>query len=225
MKFKSIFFTSLLFWGLANQISAQTPVQEYAHDPARSFRLNPISSGVKGTPLLFEQAQLGNILLSNGKTYQGIPFNIKLDKGELFIQTAGVDSDPFMVKNWERVETADINTRVFTKEQVGTKTEIVETLWKGNGLRIIAVHRKTFVQPYVQRDGYSGPQYDEFRYDISYFQVEGMKFTEIKTTKAGLKAFAGTKEKAVDDLIKREKLKLDQPGDFMKIISLVMQEI
>lgn len=223
MKFKSIFFTSLLFCGLATQLPAQTPVQEYSHDPARSFRLNPLSVGVKGTPFLFEQAQLGNIVVSNGKTYQGIPFNIKLDKGELFIQTEGVDSEPFMVKNWERVEITDSKPRIFTRETVGAKTEIVETLWKSDGLRIIAVHRKTFVQPYVQRDGYSGPQYDEFRYDISYFQVEGMKFTEIKTTKAGLKAFAGPKEKAVEDLIKREKLKLEHPGDFLKIISLVMQ--
>lgn len=207
--------------GMGSVVVGQTTVTEYSVDAARSFRFNAVSVGVKGTPLLFEKAQSGTIVLNNGKTYEAIPFNINLDKGDLFIQTDGVDSEPFSVKNWERVEFNKDQPRIFTRERVGTKQEITELLWKGDNQRVVAVHRKTFVKPAMQRDSYSGPQYDEFRYDITYFQIEGMNIIEIKTTKQGLKAFSGSKEKEVQELIKQEKLKLDQPEDFKKVVLLV----
>ncbi|UJP64119.1 hypothetical protein [Mongoliitalea daihaiensis] len=224
MKWKVLLMAFIGVVGVHSTTLAQTPVQEYTYDVSRSFRLNPISVGIKGTPFLFERAALGTIVLSKGKVYEDIPFNINLDKGELFIQTEGVDSDPFLVRNWERVETVDSSPRIFTKERIGLKQEITEELWKDEGRKIVAVHRKTFIQPYVQRDGYSGPQYDEFRYDISYFQLEGMQSKEIKTTKSGLKTFAGSKDKAVQDLIKQERLKVEQPADFKRIVTFILQE-
>ncbi|MGY6523312.1 MAG: hypothetical protein ACXIUD_16400 [Mongoliitalea sp.] len=215
----------LVLIGFVKFAEAQTPIQEYTLDASRSFRLNAISVGIKGTPLLFEKAQLGTIVLTNGKTYDNIPFNINLDRGDLFIQTDGVDSDPFSVNNWVIVETGQEQKRLFSRERIGTKQEITELLWKGENQKIVAVHRKTFIQPYVQRDGYSGPQYDEFRYDINYFHMKGLTATEIKTSKQALKAFAGPKEKEVQELIKKEKLKLEKPEDFKKVVLVVKSDL
>ncbi|GHB28850.1 hypothetical protein [Mongoliitalea lutea] len=221
MNWRNLVTVCLVLISFVRVTKAQTPIQEYTLDASRSFRLNAISVGVKCTPLLFEKAQLGTITLTNGKIYENIPFNINLNRGDLFIQTDGVDSDPFPVNNWVSVETGQGQKRLFSRERIGAKQEISELLWKGDGKRIVAVHRKTFIRPSTQRDSYSGPQYDEFRHEINYFDIQGMNISEIKTTKRGLKAYAGSKEKEVHELIKKEKLKLENPEDFKLVVELV----
>lgn len=204
-------------------VFSQSDLAPHTQLMINSFKTDINNTSLKSSPLLFEKAQLGNISLAGGKSYQGIPFNINLENGEVYIQST-VDVEPFIVRNWEKLETVGENKRIFVSERIGLKQEVAQLLWKGERARIVAVLRKSKAKLEAQRDGYSGPKTDDFLLEVSYFQLEKFNATEIKTTKQGLKAFAGAKEKDVQALIKQDKLKLDKPEDFKKVVLVVVGE-
>ena len=187
-----------------------------------TFRINPKSDGLKGTPFLFDVPPLGKIGLEGGKDYSEIPFNILLDKNEVYIQTGGEDSEPLLLRNWEWIEVPGEEVRRFKMEYLQGKPQLVEILFEKDGEKYIASHKKTLIRPSGQRDGYSGPQYDTFRHDIKYFKIKGMQSTEIKTNSAGLKEWAGGRNDEMKEFIKENKLDPNDPLGMKKIITFLI---
>jgi hypothetical protein len=187
-----------------------------------TFRLNPKSDGVKGTPFLFEIPPMGNISLTNGKVYDQVPFNILLETNMIYIQTGGDDSEPLPLRNWEWVKTGEEGQRLFRMEFVMGKSQIVEVLYEKDQEKYIALHAKNLVKPSGVRDGYTGPQYDTFKHDIKFMIVKGMQSTEIKTSAAGIKELAGDKYNDLKEFMKSEKLKPETPTDLRKILIFLL---
>ncbi|MCL6259796.1 hypothetical protein M3O96_11900 [Aquiflexum sp. TKW24L] len=187
-----------------------------------TFRINPKSDGLKGTPFLFDVPPLGKIGLDGGKDYSEIPFNILLEKNEVYIQTGGEDSEPLLLRNWKWIEIPGEEVRNFRIEYLQGKPQVVEILFEKEGEKYIASHKKTLIRPSSQRDGYSGPQYDTFRHDIKYFILKGMQTTEIKTNSAGLKEWAGNRNDELKEFLKENKLNPSDPVDIKKIITFLV---
>ena len=187
-----------------------------------TFRLNPKSDGVKGTPFLFEIPPMGNISLSNGNIHTQVPFNIFLETNTVYIQTGGEDSEPLPLKNWEWIKTGEEGQRLFRMEFVMGKSQIVEVLYEKGQEKYIALHSKNLVKPSGVRDGYTGPQYDTFKHDIKYMVVRGMESAEIKTSTAGIKELAGNKYNELKEFMKNEKIKPENPTDLRKILILLL---
>ena len=86
---KKSFKTALLISiGMMMAFSAKSQAVQTIKSPdyeySGTFRLNPKSDGLKGTPFLFEQPPLGNISLANGKIYEEIPFPVFDDLSAVF---------------------------------------------------------------------------------------------------------------------------------------------
>jgi len=183
-----------------------------------TFRLNPKSDGLKGTPFLFEEPPLGNISLSNGKIYEEIPFNILLETSKVYIQTGGEDSQPLELKNWNWIKVGEEEERLFRMEYVSGKPQIVEILYENENEKYIALHTKSLIEATGKRDGYSGPQYDTYRAGIDFLHVIGMQSSEIKINSTGLKDLAGDKYDDLKDFMKSKKIKPENPTDMRKIL-------
>lgn len=187
----------------------------------RSFRINPKTDGIKGTPFLYDTPPLATITLKDGNTYENLPFNILLEKDQVYIQTDGDESDPFLVKNWTSITATGDEDRVFRQEVIQGQPKVVEILFENENGKYVAVHSKNLIQPTGSRDSYSGPQYETYRHNIKYFFLKGLKSTEIKAGTAGLKELAGDRYGDVRNFMKAEKLKFDNPYDIRKIIEFL----
>jgi hypothetical protein len=214
-------FVGLGFTHSAKSQAVQT-IKSLEQQYLGTFRINPKSEGLIGTPFLFDNPPLGTIRLIDGKDYSEIPINILLEKNEVYIQPNGEDSDPFLVRNWDWVKIQGAEERNFKLEYLQGKPQVVEFLYEKDGEKYIAFHKKTLIRPSGQRDGYSGPQYDTFRHDIKYFKLKGMQETEIKTNSAGLKEWAGSRNDELKEYIKEHKIDLKDPVDMKKIISFIV---
>ncbi len=186
-----------------------------------TFRLNPKSDGLKGTPFLFEEPPLGNISLSNGKLYEDIPFNILLEASKVYIQTGGDDSQPLELKNWDWIKVGEEEERLFRMEYISGKPQIVEILYENENGKYIALHTKSLVKATGTRDGYSGPQYDTYKAGIDFLHIIGMQLTEIKTNSSGLKDLAGDKYDDLKEFMKSKKIKPENPVDMRKILTFL----
>jgi hypothetical protein len=182
------------------------------------FRLNPKNDGLKGTPFLFEEPPLGNISLSNGNTYNEIPFNILLETNKVYIQTGGDDSQPLELKNWDWIKVGKEEERLFRMEFISGKPQIVEILYENENKKYIALHSKNLVKATGTRDGYSGPQYDTYKAGIDFLLLVGMQSNEIKTNSSGLKDLAGDQYDDLKDYMKSKKIKPENPTDMRKIL-------
>lgn len=198
-------------------LSAQT-VREYEYDATRSFKINPRSNGVIGTPFLYDNAQLGQIVLQGGKVYDSIPFNIYWAKNQLYIQNQGEKSEPFVVKNWEKIVTKEALPRVFVPMVWDSKPRVVELVYEATGKQVVGLHEKTLLPPTGQRDGYSGPQYDQFRLDVRYYLLEGSNKKEIKLSGNGIKDLAADKYEILREFVRKEKLKPEDPVSMKRIL-------
>ncbi|WP_228779880.1 hypothetical protein [Aquiflexum lacus] len=187
-----------------------------------TFRLNPKSDGVKGTPYLFEIPPMGNISLNNGNVHDQVPFNILLETNTVYIQTGGEDSEPLALKNWQWIKTMGEDERLFKMEFVSGKSQLVEILFENENGKYVALHSKTLVQPSGVRDGYTGPQYDTYKHDIKYLFIKGMQSSELKTNSSGMKDLAGEKYNELKNFIKTEKLKPENPTDLRKILIFLL---
>lgn len=209
--------------GISNSVQSQTVQSLKGPEPKYlgTFRINPKSDGLVGTPFLFDIPPLGKIGLKDGKDYNEIPFNILLEKNEVYIQTGGEDSEPLLLRNWEWIEVSGEEKRIFKLEYLQGKPQVVEILYEKEGEKYIASHKKTLIRPSGQRDGYSGPQYDTFRHDIKYYKLKGMQSVEIKTNSTGLKEWAGNRSDGLKEFIKENKLDPNDPVDMKKMITFL----
>lgn len=201
------------YWSMAQDLQNQNKI----YSLPGSFRLNAKSDGVKGTPFLFEVTRLGKISLPGGKVYEEIPFNILLEKNEVYIQMGGEDNPPMVVKKWDWIETLEDNPRTFKTETVGGQARVVELIYEKDKVKIIAIHSKTLVKNEIVRDGYSGPQYDTYRHNVQFYKMEAVRSEELKLNNAGLKSIAGNRFEELKEFIKLEKLKPEEPQDLRRI--------
>jgi hypothetical protein len=216
-----LFLFLFSFYHLAESQTVPSLNKQY-QDYLGTFRINPKSDGLKGTPFLFDVPPLGKINLEDGKEYAEIPFNILLEKNEVYIQTGGEDSAPLLLRKWELIEIPGNEPRIFKIDYLQGKPQIIEFLYENDNEKYIATHAKTLIRPSGQRDGYSGPQYDTFRHDIKYFKIKGMQAVEIKTNSAGLKEWAGERNEELKKFIKENKLDLNDPSAMKKAISFLI---
>jgi hypothetical protein len=219
---KSLKTVLLISIGMIMAFSAKSQAIQTIKSPENNylgtFRLNPKSDGLKGTPFLFEEPPLGNISLSNGKLYEDIPFNILLEASKVYIQTGGEDTQPLELKNWDWIKVGEEEERLFRMEYISGKPQIVEILYENENEKYIALHTKNLVKATGTRDGYSGPQYDTYKAGIDFLHIIGMQSTEIKTNSSGLKELAGDKYDNLKDFMKSKKIKPENPVDMRKIL-------
>jgi hypothetical protein len=219
---KSLKTVLLISIGMIMAFSAKSQAIQTIKSPENNylgtFRLNPKSDGLKGTPFLFEEPPLGNISLSNGKLYEDIPFNILLEASKVYIQTGGEDTQPLELKNWDWIKVGEEEERLFRMEYISGKPQIVEILYENENEKYIALHSKNLVKATGTRDGYSGPQYDTYKAGIDFLHIIGMQSTEIKTNSSGLKELAGDKYDNLKDFMKSKKIKPENPVDMRKIL-------
>lgn len=209
-----------VFWSLAQDLQNQ----DKNYPLPGSFRLNAKSDGLKGTPYLFDDSQLGKISLPGGKVYDEIPFNILLEKNEVYIQMGGGENPPMVVKKWDWIETLEDNPRTFKTETIAGQPKVVELIYEKDKVKIIAIHSKTLVKNEVTRDGYSGPQYDTYRHNVQFYKMESVRSEELKLNNAGLKSIAGNRFEELKEYIKKEKLKPEEPQDLRRILIFLETE-
>lgn len=207
-------------WSLAQDVQNQ----DKNYPLPGSFRLNAKSDGLKGTPFLFDGSQLGKISLPGGKVYDEIPFNILLEKNEVYIQMGGIENPPMVVKKWETIETLEENSRTFKTETIAGQPKVVELIYEKDKIKIIAIHIKTLVKNEVVRDGYSGPQFDTYRHNVQFYSMEGVRSEELKLNTAGLKSLAGDRFEDLKEYMKKEKLKAEETQDLRRIFIFLETE-
>ena len=176
--------------------------------------INARSTGIKGTPFLFDHALYGNITLKSGKQHERISFNIDLLKEELIIQGEGSNGQPLPVRNWITLETLGEIKREFGIEMIHAKSKIVEFIGEWEGSRIVALHSKKLVKPTATRDSYSPMQFDTYMHAVSYYKIAGMTQEEIKVNQF-VKEIGGNEAK---NLIKANKWKIEDPVDFKNLL-------
>ncbi|WP_373524314.1 hypothetical protein [Aquiflexum sp.] len=211
-----------MMWTYSAFSQAIQTIRSPENQQTGTFRINPKSDGVKGTPFLFEIPPMGNISLSNGNVHKQVPFNIFLETNTVYIQTGGEDSEPLPLKNWNWIKTGEEDERLFRMEFVSGKSQLVEILFENDQGKYIAVHSKTLVNPSRVRDGYTGPQYDTFRHDIKFLFIEGMQSTEFKANTSALRDLAGDRYNDLKDFMKKNKLKPENPIDLRKILIFLL---
>lgn len=207
-------------WSMAQDLQNQ----EKTNPLPGSFRLNAKSDGLKGTPFLFDENQLGNISLPGGKLYVEIPFNIQLEKNEVYIQLGVDDNPPMLIKKWDWIETVEENLRTFKMETIAGVPKIVELIYEKEKVKIVAVHIKSLLKNEVVRDGYSGPQYDIYRHSIAFYKLTNIQSEELKLNNAGLKSIAGDRIEELKGYIKKKKLKPEIPHDLREIFLFLERE-
>ncbi len=209
---------SVLLVGGMNLAHGQ--VMEYQAEQG-AFRINSKSDGLKGTPYMFEVPQMGKISVGNGKVYENIPFNILLEKNEVFIHMSGADNPPLAVKNWEWITTSEGNPRTFRKEIIEAQPKIVEILFESGSEKIVAMHSKVLVKPQSQKDGYSGKQYDIYQPTTKFLKLKGLQVEEVKFNTSGLKEISGDNYNNLKQYMKDEKLDAKKPQDLKLILEFI----
>jgi len=200
-------------WSMAQDLQNQDKI----YTSSGSFRLNAKSDGLKGSPFLFEANQLGKISLPGGKVYEDIPFNILLEKNEVYIQMGGEDNSPMVVKKWNLIETLDENPRTFKMETIAGQNKVVELIYEKDKVKIVGMHSKPLFKNEIVRDGYTGPQYDTYRHNIQFYKLEASWSEELKLNNAGLKSIAGIHFEELKEYIKKKKLRPEEPQDLRLI--------
>ncbi len=217
IKLKTVCITALLIGGMSMAFGQTT---EYSSEQG-SFRINSNSDGLKGTPYMFEVPQKGKISVAGGKIYEDIPFNILLEKNEVFIHMSGAENPPLAVKNWEWITTSEGNPRTFRKEIIEAQPKIVEILYESQSEKIVAVHRKVLVKPQRQKDGYSGSQYDTYQPTTKFLRLKGLQVEEVKFNTAGLKEISGDNFNNLKQYMKDENLDSKKPQDLRLILEFI----
>lgn len=215
-------FTILYFPTSGQSIST---LKQNDVDMGRAFRFNPKSDGVKGTPFLYEEAPKAKIALKSGKIYEEIPVNILPEEDEIYIQTGNLEDEPLLLKNWEWLETLEENPKLFKLVYLEGKERIVEILYEDGRDKYIALHKKVLVKPTQLKDGYTGPQYENYRGSTRFYKVNGLNSKEFKGNTSGVKEISGNKYSSVRNFIKENKIKTEQSEGMKKVLAFIFEGV
>ena len=211
---KFLFIFGLTFIQVLTLVAQNDKDVAYYEQGFDVIMINARSTGIKGTPFLFDHALYGNITLKSGKQHEKIPFNIDLLKEELIIQAEGNNELPLPVRNWVSLETLGEVKREFRIEMIHAKPKIVEYIGEWEGSIVVALHGKKIVKPTATRDSYSPRQFDTYTHSVSYFRISGMSQEEFKVNQF-IKEIGSSEAK---NLIKANKWKIDDPVDFKNLL-------
>lgn len=183
------------------------------------FGLMPTSSGTKGSPFVFDDMLKGDIIMANGKIYQGIFINILPEKAEIFIRSEEEENAKVVIIENKKVEKIiyDDSERIFKPMQVEGKTQIAEILDEGEKGKLIALHEKKFNKANVGGAYNAGPKYDTYHHAIRYFVINEFGEEEVKSGKAGLKTLGKDDWKSLQNFVKSNNLDMGDPVDMRKI--------
>jgi len=183
------------------------------------FGLMPKSSGTIGTPFIFDEMPKGDIIMANGKLYQGVYINILPDKAEIFIRSEEEEDAKVVILENKRVEKIiyDSSERTFVPMRVENKVHIAEIIADEDAGKLIALHEKKFNKASVGGAYNSGPKYDTYQHVIRYFILTEEGEEEVKKGNAGLKTLGKNEWKSLQQYMKTNKLDMENPADMRKI--------
>lgn len=183
------------------------------------FGLMPKSSGTIGTPFIFDEMPKGDIIMANGKIYQGIFINIYPEKAEVFIRSDEEEDAKMVVMDTKKVEKIiyDESERTFVPMKVEEKMHIAELIDDGDKEKLIALHEKRFNKAVVGGAYNPGPKYDTYQHIVRYYIISDAGEEEIKNGKAGLKALGKDNWKSLQRFVKSNDLDMSNPLDMRKI--------
>lgn len=183
------------------------------------FGLMPKSSGTKGSPFVFDDMHKGDIIMANGKIYQGVFINILPEKAEIFIRSEEEENAKVVIIENKKVEKIiyDDSERIFRPMQVEGKTQIAEILDESEKGKLIALHEKKFNKANVGGAYNAGPKYDTYQHVIRYLVVNESGEVEVKSGKAGLKTLGKDEWKSLQNFVKSNNLDMGDPVDMRKI--------
>jgi hypothetical protein len=176
---------------------------------------------IRGTPFVFDKLVKADVLMDQGKVYQGVLINIYPQKAQVFI---GDDADNPMKGKTVVLDTYKIqqvilegSERVFKPVKVEGRKQIVEILYEDEGEIFLALHEKRFQKRQEERS-YSNTkdQMDSYRPVIRYFWLKDKQEKEIKKGKTGLKTLSND-WKSLNKIAKAEKLDFNKPADMKKV--------
>lgn len=189
------------------------------------YGLQPKSSGILGSPFIFDDMLKGDIVMKNGKHVQGIYINIFPEKAEIFIK-GEEDEDAKVVvldnKLINQVIYPDTE-RTFSPMKVGGVNKIAEIIINNEREKLIALHEKKFIKAQVGGAYNPGPKYDSYEHIIRYFIISGESQKEIVKGKSGLKTLDADSWKTLMQFVKDNKLDMENTRD-MKAIYLMARK-
>lgn len=181
--------------------------------------LQPKSSGIKGSPFILDNMAQGDIIMKNGKHYQGMFINIFPEKAEIYIKGDESEDAKVVVLNRKIIEQIIFiePERIFSPMKVDGKDHIAEILIEDGQEKLIALHEKRFHKAIVGGGYNEGPKYDTYQHIIRYFVIEGDSVEEIAKGKSGLKTLGKDSWKSLQKYAKDNKLDRDNPQDMKQL--------
>jgi len=183
------------------------------------YGLMPKSSGTKGSPLLFEKMPKGDLIMANGKIYQGVFINILPEKAEIFIRSEEEEDAKVVVIDNKKVGKIiyDGTERTFVPMIVEGKNQVAEIIHESENGKFVALHEKKFNKAVVGGAYNSGPKYDIYQHIIRYFIIDEQGELEIKNGKTGLKTLGRENWKSLQKFTKSKNLEMANPEEMRKI--------
>lgn len=183
------------------------------------YGLMPKSKGTKGSPFVFDDMAKGDIIMTNGKIYQGVFINILPEKAEIFIRSEEKEDAKVVIVENRKVDKIiyDSPERTFVPMLLEGKTHIAEIIDDGENGKFIALHEKRFNKADVGGAYNAGPKYDTYQHVIRYIIINESGVEEIKNGKAGLKSLGKAEWKSLQNFVKSNNLDMGDPVDMRKI--------
>jgi len=181
--------------------------------------LMPKSSGTIGSAFIFDEMPKGDLMMANGKIYQGIYINIFPEKAEIFIRSEEKEDAKVVILDNKKVEKIifEASERTFVPMKVEDKLHVAEIIVDGDEGKLVALHEKKFNKATVGGGYNSGPHYDSYQHIIRYYRFSEKGAEEIKSNKTGLKVLDSENWKTLQDYVKSNKLDLNDPVAMRKL--------
>lgn len=183
------------------------------------FGLMPKSSGTIGSPFIFDDMPKGDLIMTNGKIYQGVFINILPEKAEIFIKSEEEEDAKVVVIDNKKVDRIiyDDSERKFVPMKVEGKMQIAEIIEERENEKFIALHEKRFNKAAVGGAYNAGSKYDSYQHIVHYYIISDAGVEEINKGKAGLKTLGKGEWKSLQKYAKTNNLDMANPVDMRKI--------
>jgi len=241
-----ICFTILLA-GLAIVAVAQTPAANQGFDPEQNLRilgnLDPLSAGaigfdnryegIKGSPFLFTDFQMGTIQFAKQDTFSTVfKLNLDLVKNTLLVQLRNGSLGEISANNLKALKFANIPGQ--TSQWIIASEKAVEginsvrlkfygAVYDGKSRLLKSVEKK-FKKADYQGAYSSDRTYDEFLTNETYWlSVNGKPFEKVKMKRKDIEKTLADQANQVEKLVKEQKLNLNSESDIVQLLKLLDQ--
>ncbi|MGK7393515.1 MAG: hypothetical protein ACNS62_03045 [Candidatus Cyclobacteriaceae bacterium M3_2C_046] len=189
----------ILWSQVSDGYDAQSNLNDVGHDGhigvVRTF--NHAYEGVKGSPLLFEEWQKGDVTLVTGKLYENVDLKLDLYQNELISKSRTKQAiylnrsqvDHFSIIDPQTSQKHLYEKISFTNNAKGLEPDqYLEVLFDNNQVKLLRYPQKIFVKADYKGAYSAGRAFDEFRYlDNFYLQLNDQSVHKIRSTRSLLK--------------------------------------